>query len=283
MINDVTYLMDESLSEMNQIYTIQHEMEDTATWDSQSSQHRREREGHLRSLERQASSYILLGKSTVELLKLFTAETKAPFMEPEIVGRLASMLDYNLDALAGPKCSELKVKNPEKYKFEPRVLLGDILQVFLNLSDQPDFIVAVASDGRSYSRELFERAAKIASKWVIKSPDEVENFRAFIERVEEAKSTIEDEENLGEVPDEFMGEKEAVRVAVAYTHFDLLDALMGTVMRDPVLLPGSGITLDRSTIKTHLLSSNIDPFNRQPLKIEDVIPGKCSLPSPLLN
>ena len=31
------------------------------------------------------------------------------FMVHEIVGRLASMLDYNLVALAGPRCADLKV------------------------------------------------------------------------------------------------------------------------------------------------------------------------------
>lgn len=48
---------------------------------------------------------------------------------------------------------------------------------------------------------------------------------------------------------------------------------MATVMRDPVMLPSSKTIIDRSTIKTYLLSDSKDPFNRSPLKIEDVIPG----------
>ncbi|KAH0586207.1 hypothetical protein H2248_007463 [Termitomyces sp. 'cryptogamus'] len=43
-------------------------------------------------------------------------------------------------------------------------------------------------------------------------------------------------------------------------------------MRDPVRLPSSKTVVDRSTIKSHLLSDPTDPFNRSPLKIEDVIP-----------
>ena len=35
-----------------------------------------------------------------------------PFMATEIVGRLAAMLDFNLVALAGPRCTELKVFFP---------------------------------------------------------------------------------------------------------------------------------------------------------------------------
>lgn len=48
---------------------------------------------------------------------------------------------------------------------------------------------------------------------------------------------------------------------------------MATVMRDPVLLPSSKTIIDRSTIKSHLLSDSKDPFNRSPLSIDDVIPG----------
>ena len=44
-------------------------------------------------------------------------------------------------------------------------------------------------------------------------------------------------------------------------------------MEEPVILPSSQVTVDLSTIKSHLLSDSHDPFNRQPLKIEDVIPN----------
>ncbi|RDB17892.1 Ubiquitin conjugation factor E4 [Hypsizygus marmoreus] len=255
MINDVTYLMDESLSELTQIHTIQVEMDDRAAWNLRTQEYRREREGTLRSLERHASGYTTLCRSTVELLKIFTAETKAPFMMPEIVHRLAAMLDYNLVALVGPKYQELKVREPEKLKFNPKTLLSDILQVFLNLSDQPEFIKAVAGDGRSYTKGLFDSAADVALRRNLKSETEIEQLRIFVAKVEEAKTLMEEEEeDLGEVPDEF------------------LDPLMATVMRDPVRLPSSKAILDRSTIKSHLLSDTTDPFNRSPLKIEDVIP-----------
>ncbi|KAF9046597.1 ubiquitin elongating factor core-domain-containing protein [Panaeolus papilionaceus] len=254
MINDVTYLMDESLSELTQIHNIQVEMDDKEAWAAKPQEYRREREGTLRSLERHASGYTTLGRSTVELLKIFTAETKAPFMMPEIVDRLAAMLDYNLEALVGPRCQDLKVREPEKLKFNPRALLADIIQVFLNLSDQPTFIKSVAGDGRSYSKELFDRAADIAIRRTLKSEAEIATLRAFVAKVEEAKANLEAEEDLGEVPDEF------------------LDPLMFTVMKNPVLLPSSKTILDLATIKSHLLSDSKDPFNRAPLKIEDVVP-----------
>ncbi|KAI0661957.1 ubiquitin conjugation factor E4 [Cubamyces menziesii] len=255
MINDVTYLLDESLSDLAKIHEIQTEMKDRATFDAQPAQYRRERESALRQLERYASIYVQLGGNTVDLLKLFTGETKAPFMVPEIVDRLAAMLDYNLDALVGPRCQDLRVANPEKYKFDPKQLLSDLLQVYLNLSDQGEFARAVAADERSYRKELFEKAADIARRKMLKSADEIEKLGLFVLKVEETKATLQAEDDLGDIPDEF------------------LDPLMYTLMRDPVILPSSRVVVDRSTIKSHLLSDSKDPFNRMPLSMEDVIPN----------
>lgn len=197
--------MDESLSELTQIHNIQTEMHDQTSWAVRPAQYRREREGTLRGLERHASSYTTLGKSTVGLLRDFTAETKGPFMMPEIVDKLAAMLDYNLEALVGPKCGELRVKEPEKYHFDPKQLLSDILQVYLNLSDQDEFARAVANDGRSYRKELFETAIEKARRIALKTEPEFEQIRLFVVKVEEAKAMIEAEEDLGEIPEEFLG------------------------------------------------------------------------------
>ena len=49
---------------------------------------------------------------------------------------------------------------------------------------------------------------------------------------------------------------------------------MYTLMRDPVILPSSRTTIDRATIKAHLLSDPKDPFNRMPLSLEDVVPSE---------
>ncbi len=280
MINDVTYLMDESFGELTQIHNIQVEMDDKEAWNAKPQEYRRERENTLRNLERHASGYITLGRSTVELLKMFTAETKAPFMVPEIVDRLAAMLDYNLVALAGPKYQELKVREAEKLKFDPKALLSDILQVFMNLDDQPEFVKAMARDDRSYSRGLFKRASNIASRANIKTEKELEQLRVLIEKVEEAKVTLEAEDDLGEVPDEFLG--------ISFFHYRLsqllihvADPLMFSIMRDPVLLPSSKAIVDRATIKSHLLSDPKDPFNRAPLTLEDVQPCSFHLCSKL--
>jgi len=48
---------------------------------------------------------------------------------------------------------------------------------------------------------------------------------------------------------------------------------MDTLMDDPVTLPSSGKVMDRPVIIRHLLNSQTDPFNRQPLSEDDLTPG----------
>ena len=276
MINDVTCLMDESLNDLTQINSIEAEMRNTLVWASKSPEYKRDREDALRSLELHATGYIDLGRLTVDLLKVFTAKTKRPFMMPEVVGKLGTMLDYNLKALTGPQYQDLKVKNPERYKFDPRTLLSDIVQVFLNLSDEEAFVRAVAED-EGFNMQLFTGAGLILSRRALKTSAEIAKFLAFARKAENLKKTLE--EDLQNVPDEFLGTStsclyrgDSMRDGPGWP----ADTLMYSVMKDPVILPSSRAVVDRATIKAHLLSDSTDPFNRVPLKIEDVIPsGYC--------
>ncbi|KAJ7789329.1 ubiquitin elongating factor core-domain-containing protein [Mycena olivaceomarginata] len=169
MINDVTYLMDESLQRAH------------------ADPHDPARDGRRRGVGRDAAGraageregarcaassatrrgYISLGRSTVELLKVFTAELRAPFMMPEIVDRLAAMLDYNLHALVGPKRC-----------------LSDIVQVFLNLGGREEFVQGRwRGTGGVIVRSCFERAAQTMLKRGLKTEGEVEQLRAFVAKI----------------------------------------------------------------------------------------------------
>lgn len=256
LINDTTFLLDESLSKLAEINAIQTEMA-SPEWSTKSPEHQKEREGTLKQLERQASGYMSLGNETVHMLAYLTAESKIvdPFMAPEIVEKLAATLDYNLVTMVGPKSTELKVKNPEKYRFQPKRLLTELIDIYLHLCHRKEFIASVAKDTRSYKKELFVKARNILIKTRLKPQDQLTRLMEFVEQVEKAiQSTAVEEEDLGDIPDEF------------------LDPLMFTLMEDPVILPTSKVTIDRSTIKAHLLSDIHDPFNRTPLSIDMVIP-----------
>jgi len=176
----------------------------------------------------------------------------------------------------------LRVKEPEKYRFSRDGLLKQIIDIFLNLCNHKEFIQAVSHDGRSYSREIFLEANNRMRELKTQSETNIKKFHVFVNKVEEAfKREAEGEEELGEIPEEFLGNLFILkfevycvkRSRIIMFSFSVLDPVMYDIMEDPVILPTSRKIVDRSTIATHLLSDATDPFNRKPLKIEDVIPS----------
>ena len=205
LLNDVTFVLDESLSAFVQIHTLSQELSSAAAGMDQAI--RTEKEEALSAAKGKAKSYMQLTNETVAMLKLFTEALAESFTMPEIVQRLADMLDYNLDAMVGPKSRNLIVENPQEYGFNPKILLGEIVDVYLNLKNKENFVFAVARDGRSYKPVNFENATTILKKWSLKSSEDLASWVELGQRFKKAKEVDDQaEEDLGEVPDEFLGE-----------------------------------------------------------------------------
>uniref|UniRef100_A0A3P8V9A7 Ubiquitin conjugation factor E4 B n=1 Tax=Cynoglossus semilaevis TaxID=244447 RepID=A0A3P8V9A7_CYNSE len=246
LINDTTFLLDESLESLKRIHEVQEEMKNKEQWEQLPRDQQQSRQSQLTQDERVSRSYLALATETVDMFHILTKQVQKPFLRPELGPRLAAMLNFNLQQLCGPKCRDLKVENPEKYGFEPKKLLDQLTDIYLQL-DCARFAKAIADDQRSYSRELFEEVISKMRKAGIKSSIAIEKFKLLLEKVEEIVArNSQSEMDYSDAPDEFK------------------DPLMDTLMTDPVLLP-SGKIMDRSIILRHLLNSNTDPFNRQPL------------------
>ncbi|XP_071431536.1 ubiquitin conjugation factor E4 B isoform X2 [Pithys albifrons albifrons] len=246
LINDTTFLLDESLESLKRIHEVQEEMKNKEQWDLLPRDQQQARQSQLAQDERVSRSYLALATETVDMFHILTKQVQKPFLRPELGPRLAAMLNFNLQQLCGPKCRDLKVENPEKYGFEPKKLLDQLTDIYLQL-DCARFAKAIADDQRSYSKELFEEVISKMRKAGIKSTIAIEKFKLLAEKVEEiVAKNARAEIDYSDAPDEFR------------------DPLMDTLMTDPVRLP-SGTIMDRSVILRHLLNSSTDPFNRQTL------------------
>lgn len=249
-LNDANWLLDDGLRALTEIKKTQTEMKDQDAWSALSEQEREEKETELSRNEGKARSFLNCADGIVGMLHYLSTEIVEPFMRGELVSRIANMLNYFLEQLVGPKCSELAVENREKYSFEPKKLLATLVDIYLNFW-QPPFVTAVGKDPRCYSHATFMRARDIIQKTGVRSANVVSSLEKF---AEEVQATVSEEIEI-DYPDEF------------------LDPIMSTPMLDPVKLP-SGMTMDRSVIMTHLLNDETDPFNRQPLTAEQLVPDE---------
>jgi len=263
LINDATYLLDESLSKLVEIRKIQLERDDIITWSQQDPETIREKEQQLRRTKKQVGTYLLLSNETINLTHLLSRDVGDHFLREELVERIANMLNYFLDKLAGPKAQDLQVEDPEKYNFKPNELLGKISDIYVHFSHCSNsaiveqFCKCVAGDERSYSEEVFENTVNKLKSENIRDEGRIKELKAFAVKVKKfASQKRDDEESLGDIPDEF------------------LDPILNTLMTDPVILPTSGTTMDRAVISRHLLSVNTDPFNRQHLTVDMLQPNE---------
>ncbi|GBG72537.1 hypothetical protein CBR_g12108 [Chara braunii] len=259
LVNDAIYLLDESLNKLPELRDLEEQMKDKKAWESIPEDERREKERYFRQMESMVRYDMMVANYNVRMLQYTSAEISTPFLLPEMIERIAAMLNYFLLQLVGPQRKALKVRDPEKYEFRPKELLTQIVDIYLNLerSDLTDkFAVAVSSDGRSYRPEAFPEAAAVLRSRQLRPEEMIRAFESFGEKVKVcAAEAMDVEAMMGDIPDEF------------------LDPIQFTLMNDPVVLPSSKTTIDRAVIQRHLLSDQTDPFNRSLLTPDMLIPN----------
>ncbi|KAA0186712.1 Ubiquitination factor E4B, partial [Fasciolopsis buskii] len=254
VINDMSFLLEEALDGLKKVRELQDLRDDSARWSELPRQQQIARMNELEQHERQVRSYLTLANQTVSMLFHLTSEIRAPFLRPEIVDKLAAMLNFNLVQLCGPRCSSLKVRNPDSYGWAPKTLLAQLVAIYRHLDSEDDrFALALSKDERCFSRDLFENACTLMSRHGIQTPEELESFACLGAKADQLARSQADVD-YGEVPSEFC------------------DTLISTLMEDPVMLPQSQAIVDRSTIVQHLLNQETDPFNRLPLQECELIP-----------
>ena len=260
LINDAIWLLDESMKKLPELREYAAESADAAAWAARPARERAEREAANRQNERALRSDLMLAKVHVGMMGYTSRDIASPFLVPEMVERVAAMLNYFLLYLAGPERKKLKFADRDKMKelnWDPPEMLGMIVDVYLHLFDADKdgaFVAAVVADGRSYRDEVMVETCAILRQLGTRNEADISRFEALTESARMTHAAAEEEEaDLGEVPDDF------------------LDPIMCTLMTDPVRLP-SGDVMDRANIMRHLLTDETNPFTRQPLKAEDLVP-----------
>lgn len=115
LINDAIFLLDESLSNLQQIRQLQ-QAQDNGEWDNLSANEREQNLANLQHVGNFARIDNILGRDTINILKLLTSEVPEIFCHPTMVDRVAAMLNYFLLHLVGPNKGTLKVCNNFKTK-----------------------------------------------------------------------------------------------------------------------------------------------------------------------
>ncbi|UJR37169.1 hypothetical protein I4U23_029878 [Adineta vaga] len=253
LMNDANFLLDEALTYMTRLKSNQ-ESKESGEWDNLPEQQREELENTFRNTGRTARYMNIMSIKTLVILDMITQEIQSIFCHPTICERLAAMLNYFLQHLVGPKRQNLKVRDLKEYLFEPQKLVAKVTDIYLNFAKYDRFCAAVSNDGMSYNEQLFPQAIEVLER-IRHPPERITAFLQLGEHIKKIAAQQKDDDGMyNDAPEEY------------------LDPITDTLMSDPVMLPISRKILDRTTIQRHLLSDQTDPFNRKPLRMQDVIP-----------
>jgi ubiquitin conjugation factor E4 B len=247
MMNEANSLVASTMEKLAEIKKIQDEIK-SADWNRKSEEERKQIMEKYEQSERECRGSAGLCLETLNMLSYLTSDEviRAPFVNDDAI--LTQFIDTLLSVLfklVGPKSLEIKVDNMESYNFQPKPMLREIAMAMLNFADIPKFQRAVRMNTFYKNDTEFRKAIDTIHRLHLLQPAEDEKLQQLIQAFAKIEDYVEALKTLeNEAPDEF------------------LDALMFTIMKDPVLLPTSDTIVDRSTIARQLLNNEI---------------GKCSL------
>lgn len=259
LMSDITYLNDEMIEKLILIKKYENLLNDKERYNAMSDENKKFELSKYQENERIVKAEISLFNNSLKFLVSISKVLQDKFMNTEnkLCEKIANLLNYSLDVFVTSRGNQLKVKNLAQYEFNPRFILESIIKTYAVFADYKEFHEYIIKDERSYRFNNFLRAkglVGIGGKVQI----DIEAFERFVKLIEKLKVTEEEfkskEISYDDAPEEF------------------LDPITTVIMDDPVMMPKSKMIVDRVTIETHLVHDPSDPFNREPLTKEMLIP-----------
>lgn len=185
LLNDTIFVFEDAMLKLKKIKELEAEED---SWEALPEE---EREAKRKEIEQERGIcryHLKQVDKTLHFLGYVTAHTAGigPFVAPEMVARIAGMVNAFVGQLVGSKASELKVSKTEALpEWQPRELLVKVLRLCTQLhAHAPDaaaaekYVTAVVSDGR-YSVHVYRKAASVLEKLVGAGDPVLAGLRAF--------------------------------------------------------------------------------------------------------
>ena len=259
LMGDVTYLIDEVIQRLIDIKNYQELKDNKELWESKTQEQKTAEENKFAENDRMLKAECRLLNHSLGFMTIICSCLQKYFIKEEKAERLANLLNYCLDEFTA-KSSQLKIKNKNDYEFNPSYIMESIIKIFSYFVDYEEFIEFVVSDERAYKYENFTKAIKLKNEYnkVKVDTETSEKFDDLVyKKLKKAEEIVQQNTiNYDDAPEEF------------------LDPLTYNLMENPVILPSSHINIDRRTIEDYLLSNPSDPFNRNPLTKDELIPNE---------
>lgn len=158
--------------------------------------------------------------------------------------KLAMIIGFKVDAFAGNNRSRLKINIANKY-FKPLVHMMNIYYILEMLSKSEEFIGALVNETMN-----LKTVSVIKILNILVNKKQISDFDRgvllpMLDKINEQREN--DSQMMEDIPD------------------DLLDPIMGTLIKNPIILPNTNTLMDYDVIMRHLMEQSNNPFSREEL------------------
>ncbi len=208
------------------------------------------------ALTSSVKSLFKFGRNHLKMIDILSQIVPDVFSDPEWATKIAQTLNYYASKMCSKSYRAYKFQNIADVRLKPLEFIRQLVLVYARISDSAIVRQSIINDDRSYSKDaLFDLGVTAYNKKLVPA-DLLEKYQNLISTLDVMKIEKDNMETIiGEAPEEF----------TCGLTFDL--------MKDPVYLPASKLTVERNAIRQHLtLNGPYDPFTKTPLTNEDLVP-----------
>jgi ubiquitin conjugation factor E4 B len=258
LMGDISFLIEEVIQALIGIKRYQELKDNRELWNAKDEEEKKVEEEKFTINDGKLKTVSRFLNHSLGFMSIICSCLQKYFIKEEKAERLACLLNYCLQEFT-VKSSELIIKNRRTYEFNPSYIMESLIKIYSYFIDYEEFIEFVVSDKGYYKFDNFLKAIKLKNELnKVKVDDKIsENFDKLVyDKLKKAEEFVKQNSvNYDDAPEEFN------------------DPLTYGLMEDPVILPTSHVTLDKKTILDYLLTNPTDPFNRNPLTKEELIPN----------
>ncbi|CAD8185223.1 unnamed protein product [Paramecium octaurelia] len=264
-INDIKELLDQCLTTTQKL---KQEEDSAQTVHIRNLTLQERKEKFLKQLLLEIAEKKCLGgwKGFEELFKnivLFTKIEPKAFLIEVSRQTFTENLNYVVVKLNGPEnnnCLTSKFFTKYDVKIEPRHLSSYIVDIFINIKNQQEFLDELAMNNSTFQLEILHQLVNQMGYLKLKTQYQLQEFLQIINSLQQLK--IDYDQLFRELQQDPNRQRRYI------------DSLTQNLMTDPVMLPNSKQIVDRVTIKRLLLQKKEDPFDRSFLSVEMLIEQK---------
>ena len=207
--------------------------------------------GNKEKLQRYIKIYKFNFTISLNFVNYLVNTRKKLFIESGIKDKFTGILNYFIYLLIGPSKKYI-IKKQRDLNLKLIEDMFTIFEIFFKYIDNNEFKYSIVRDSLYYNTDYLRKLISVLlNKQKILSI-EFNSMNSFINSIENYKHKY-DKINEIEIPDEYA------------------DPIMGTLIYNPVMLPGCNTIMDKDVIYRHLLDKETNPFNRDKLTIDELV------------